>query len=81
VFVSVYLPAIELEEQHLRDLFPDYATYAARIHRFVPSAKWQGKEAQFSSALYFRNEEYKAAVGFLLALAWLVSKRWILHML
>ena len=81
VFVAVYLPAIELEEQHLRDLFPDYATYASRIHRFVPSAKWQGKEAQFSRGLYIRNEEYKASAGFLLALAWLLSKRWILQLL
>ena len=81
VFASVYLPAIELEEQHLRKIFPEYATYAARIHRFIPSAKWRGREAQFSPALYLRNEEYKACAGFLLALAWLLSKRWILRLL
>src|SRR5207253_703315 len=28
VFVLVYLPVIQLEEQHLRRLFPEYATYA-----------------------------------------------------
>ena len=81
VFVAVYLPAIELEEQHLRDLFPEYPTYASRIHRFVPSAKWPGAESRFSRALYVRNEEYKASAGFLLALAWLLSKRWILQLL
>lgn len=80
-FFLVYLPAIELEEQHLRDIFPEYAAYAARVRRFVPLAKWPGAQARFSRALYLRNEEYKALVGFLVALAWLISKRTILHIL
>ncbi len=74
VFLAVYLPAIELEEQHLRNLFPAYAAYAARIHRFLPVAKWPGPPIPFSWPLYRRNEEYKALGGFLLALAWLVWK-------
>lgn len=78
VFVAVYLPAIELEEQHLREIFPEYSSYAARVHRFLPSAKWQGREARISRALYVRNEEYKASLGFLLALTWLILKRWML---
>src|SRR4051812_10335043 len=28
VFLLVYLPVIELEEQHLRSLFPEYGSYA-----------------------------------------------------
>lgn len=80
-FLLVYLPSIELEEQHLRDIFPQYASYASRVHRFLPLAKWQGREARFSFALYLRNREYKAALGFLVAVAWLISKRWIFHML
>jgi protein-S-isoprenylcysteine O-methyltransferase Ste14 len=71
VFVLVYLPAIELEEQHLRAIFPKYAEYAARIRRFFPSAKWTGAQNPFSWALYRRNEEYKALLGFLLAVVWL----------
>ena len=31
VFVLIYLPAIELEEQHLGSLFPDFAAYAQRV--------------------------------------------------
>lgn len=80
-FLVIYLPAIELEEQHLLEIFPAYAAYAACVHRFLPMAAWQGREARFSRALYFKNEEYKAALGFLLAVAWLISKRWILAML
>jgi protein-S-isoprenylcysteine O-methyltransferase Ste14 len=71
VFLLVYLPAIELEEQHLRVLFQEYAAYAARIHRFLPIAKWPGSADRFAWALYRRNEEYKAAIGFLIAAAWL----------
>ncbi|MGA8029849.1 MAG: isoprenylcysteine carboxylmethyltransferase family protein [Bryobacteraceae bacterium] len=72
VFLLVYLPAIELEEQHLRDIFPMYARYGARINRFVPRRRWKGGEAPFSWSLYRRNEEYKALIGFILALAWLL---------
>jgi len=74
VFLLVYLPAIELEEQHLRNIFPDYAPYADRVSRFLPMAKWPGAEAQFSWALYRRNQEYKALLGFLAAVGWLAWK-------
>lgn len=75
VFLLVYLPAVELEEQHLRGIFPEYAVYAGRVRRFIPSRKWNGSR-RFSWALYRRNEEYKALLGFLLAVAWLVWKLW-----
>jgi protein-S-isoprenylcysteine O-methyltransferase Ste14 len=74
VFLLVYLPAVELEEQHLREIFPEYTAYARRIRRFLPIAKWQGPAARFSGKRYWRNEEYKAALGFLLAAAWLVIR-------
>ena len=73
-FLFIYLPAIELEEQHLRQIFPNYADYAARIHRFFPLAKWPGVQSAFSWPLYGRNEEYKALAGFFLAIAWLAWK-------
>src|SRR3954470_5573232 len=36
VFLLVYLPVIQLEEQHLRRLFPEYATYAERVPALLP---------------------------------------------
>ena len=36
VFFLVYLPVVELEEQHLRKLFPEYASYAGRVPAFWP---------------------------------------------
>jgi protein-S-isoprenylcysteine O-methyltransferase Ste14 len=74
VFALVYLPAIELEEQHLRAIFPGYADYAAQIRRFLPLAKWAGTKSGFSWPLYRRNEEYKALGGFLIAVGWLTWK-------
>ena len=76
VFLAVYLPAIELEEQHLRVLFPNYQEYAARVSRFLPSAKLSKSGGAFSWGLYRRNEEYKAAIGFAVAVAWLTWRCW-----
>ncbi len=77
VFFCVYLPAIELEEQHLREIFPEYERYARRVSRFVPSHSWQGTGRPFSWTLYRRNEEYKALLGFAVALGWLAWKCWL----
>ena len=74
VFLLVYLPAIELEEQHLREIFPDYARYAQYVHRFVPLRRFTLQPRHFSWPLYRRNEEYKATLGWLIAVAWLVFR-------
>jgi len=73
-FFLVYLPADELEEQHLREIFPDYEQYAARVSRFLPLFRYPGGSRRFSPALYRKNEEHKAALGFLVATAWLIMK-------
>ncbi len=72
VFLLVYLPAIELEEQHLREIFPDYGLYASRVHRFLPLGKHAFAARRFSWALYRKNEEWKALLGWLVAAAWLI---------
>jgi protein-S-isoprenylcysteine O-methyltransferase Ste14 len=71
-FGLIYLPAVELEEQHLSEIFPHYAVYASQIRRFLPFNHVAGANRRFSWALYRRNEEYKAALGFLIALGWLL---------
>jgi len=73
-FALVYLPAIELEEQHLRSLFPEYEEYARRVPRLWFSLAGKRTGARFKMALYRKNEEYKAAAGFLLGMALLVWK-------
>ena len=73
-FLLIYLPVIELEEQHLRSLFPEYGVYAARVHRLLPLTRWNREAKPFSWAVYRRNKEHKAALGFLVAIIWLVIR-------
>jgi protein-S-isoprenylcysteine O-methyltransferase Ste14 len=76
-FLLVYLPVIELEEQHLRRLFPEYNAYSAKVNRFLPFRKWHGRAGHFSKAVYSGNQEYKAAAGFAVALLWMIFKCWL----
>lgn len=64
VFGLVYLPVIELEEQHLRKLFPEYPDYAARVPALRPTLNPLKSPHPFRAALYLRNQEYQAAAGF-----------------
>ncbi|HTM49262.1 MAG TPA: isoprenylcysteine carboxylmethyltransferase family protein [Bryobacteraceae bacterium] len=75
-FALLYLPVIELEEQHLRKLFPEYAEYARHVPRLWFRMTAAKSRERFRPALYLKNEEYKAAVGFLAAVALLVWKMW-----
>jgi len=79
VFWLVYLPVVELEEQHLRELFPEFTEYARRVPRLLPrlvprlgAASGAGK--QFQWGVYRRNREYEALGGFLVGAAVLVWK-------
>ena len=65
VFVAAYLPAIQLEEQHLRSLFPEYAAYTARVPALWPRSSGARSPHHFEWALYWKNREYHAALGFL----------------
>lgn len=78
VFLLVYLPVIELEEQHLRQIFPAYAGYARQVYRLLPLRRARGlaSSERFSTTLYRRNREYKAAMGFAIALAWMLFRCW-----
>ena len=80
IFVLVYLPVIQLEEQHLRRLFPDYAIYAMTVPslwpRFAPYKSASSSRFRFS--LYLRNQEYQAGLAFvagMLFLFWKVMAR------
>jgi protein-S-isoprenylcysteine O-methyltransferase Ste14 len=76
VFLFVYLPVIELEEQHLRSIFPSYASYAAQVCRLLPLSSINTGNRRFSWKLYRRNQEWKAALGFGAALLWILWRFW-----
>ncbi|MGD1069329.1 MAG: methyltransferase [Bryobacteraceae bacterium] len=74
LFALVYLPAIELEEQHLSAIMMGYSAYAARVPLLLP--RWPdglGRES-FSIGLYKKNREYQAALGWLVGVAWLLVR-------
>ena len=78
VFGLVYLPVVELEEQHLRELFPEFAEYARSVPRLIPRfGSVGGAGKRFQWAVYRRNREYEALAGFLAgvaALAWKAAR-------
>jgi protein-S-isoprenylcysteine O-methyltransferase Ste14 len=77
VFLLIYLPVIEQEEQHLRKIFPGYAEYATEVPALwprVPSKIVAGSPNRFRIQLYLRNQEYQASAGFIAGLLFLVWK-------
>ena len=75
VFLLVYVPVIEFEEQHLRNLFPNYAAYAKRVPLLLPRLQSPpASSIAFQWSLYRRNEEYNALLGFAAGLAFLIWK-------
>lgn len=76
VFGLIYLPVIQLEEQHLRSLFPDYAAYAREVRALLPRFGASLSTVRFDPALYRKNREYEALLGFLAGAALLIYKAW-----
>jgi protein-S-isoprenylcysteine O-methyltransferase Ste14 len=74
VFALVYLPAVELEEQHLGGLFLEFADYARHVPQFWPKWKRAQTGQRFRWSLYARNQEYQALLGFLAGAALLIAK-------
>jgi len=74
VFLLVYLPVIQLEEQHLRKLFPEYDVYAKRVPALIPVIGGRGSKRNFEWRLYVKNEEYQALLGFAAGALFLVLK-------
>jgi protein-S-isoprenylcysteine O-methyltransferase Ste14 len=76
VFLMVYLPVIQNEEQHLRQIFPEYAAYADRVPALFPrfSQADEKNPNPFRTALYLKNQEYNAGLGFLAGMLFLLWK-------
>ena len=78
VFVLVYLPVIELEEQHLRSLFPEYIQYATAVPRLWPRigepSRSAFKPAPFCWPRYSENREYQAGAAFGVGILFLLWK-------
>jgi protein-S-isoprenylcysteine O-methyltransferase Ste14 len=74
VFLLIYLPVVELEEQYLQTLFPAYVEYARRVPRLIPRPAAVKPPIHFQWSLYRQNQEYQALAGFLAGVALLIFK-------
>ena len=76
VFLLVYLPVIQNEEQHLRKIFPEYAGYAERVPALIPRLTPYPKNISnpFRVKLYQTNQEYQAGLGFMAGMLFLFWK-------
>jgi protein-S-isoprenylcysteine O-methyltransferase Ste14 len=74
IFLLVYLPVVELEEQHLGKLFPEYRDYASRVPKLIPRVSAAASRKHFRWSLYRHNREYEAFLGFMAGFAILVWK-------
>jgi protein-S-isoprenylcysteine O-methyltransferase Ste14 len=74
VFLFIYLPAIELEEQHLRKLFPEFGAYAERVPALWPRLAPVSRPERFRWELYVRNREYQALIGFAVGAVYLIVR-------
>lgn len=74
VFLLVYFPAIELEEQHLRAILPGYEAYAARVPLITPRWPTSRSSQRFCFEQYRKNREYEALLAWCAATSWLVAR-------
>ncbi len=74
VFLFVYLPVMEQEEQHLANLFPEFQEYAARVPQLLPRVPASMPPQGFSWQVYLINKEQKALYGFLAVYGFLIAK-------
>jgi len=72
VFLFVYLPVIQNEEQHLRKIFPEYDAYAERVPALWPRMGPPLGGQAFRWSLYRKNQEYQAGAGFIIGLLYLL---------
>jgi len=87
-FLLIYAPTMEREKANILGRFPDtYPEFARNVPAFVPrltpwrrsggagaSGAPEGGDGAFSRALYMKHGEWKAALGYLGAVSWLVLR-------
>ena len=74
VFFFVYLPVMQLEEQRLAELFPDFGRYAGRVPQLLPKPPSQASVGTFDWSVWRMNREWKGIAAFSLLYLFLVLK-------
>lgn len=74
VFILIYLPVIQQEEQHLRKLFPEFGAYSQRVSLLWPKPPSRASAIRFEFLQWKRNQEYKAVLASVIGYALLSLK-------
>ncbi len=78
LFLGIYLPVMRVESATLAGLFgKEFERYAQSVPLFFPRLTAYdagGERVHFDAGLYMRYREYRAAIGFAVALALLALK-------
>jgi protein-S-isoprenylcysteine O-methyltransferase Ste14 len=62
-FFLVYVPVVRYEEGVLREKFPEYSEYAAKVPASFPTLHPYSPSTSFSFDQVLRNKEYNAVIG------------------
>ncbi len=78
-FAVIYYPTMQREIGNIAKFFPDsYPAYANNVPLFFPRpTPWRGDARSrnaFSFSLYLRHREWRAALTYVLAMAWLAFR-------
>jgi protein-S-isoprenylcysteine O-methyltransferase Ste14 len=64
IAAAIYVPVIRSEEKFLRARFPQFEEYCREVPRLFPRRRPAAASAgEFSSDLFWKHREYKAALG------------------
>ncbi|MEO7539747.1 MAG: isoprenylcysteine carboxylmethyltransferase family protein [Pyrinomonadaceae bacterium] len=76
LFIGIYMPVMRVEANDLRGIFGEvYERYEAAVPLFIPRLSvWQRTDEDFDLQLYLQYREYRAAVGFAVAMLVLAAK-------
>lgn len=80
LFLGIYFPVMRVEVDDIRRIFgEEFDEYEQAVPLFLPRlTAWKRSERRFDNSLYLRYREYRAAVGFFIAIALLGLKAYLI---
>lgn len=86
LFAAIYIPTIQSEETYLREHFPDFDEYAAKVPRLLPRltpaafpAHRNASAGRFSAERWRHHREYNALMGAGAIYLALAVRLWLHH--
>ncbi len=79
LYLSIYLPVMRVEETDIHNIFgAEYEEYKTNVPLFLPRlTPWKKTGKKFDFQLYLSHREYRAALGFGIAMVLLGAKGYL----